>query len=157
LGLVAIVVPSVATVTVELLVGWLILLSGIVGLLATWFARRAPGFGWSLLSAVVASVAGVLLLRWPLSGAFSLTVILTIFLALEGIVSIFYALEHRRELSGRWTFMLVSGFIDLLLAGLIFLGLPATAAWAIGLLVGVNLIFGGVALIAMALHARTPA
>jgi uncharacterized membrane protein HdeD (DUF308 family) len=157
LGLVAVVVPAVATVTVELLLGWLILLSGIVGLLATWLTRRAPGFAWSLLSAVVAIVAGVVLLRWPLSGAFSLTVILTAFLALEGIVSIFYALEHRRELSGRWTFMLVSGAIDLLLAGLIFAGLPATAAWAIGLLVGVNLIFGGVALIAMALHARTPA
>ncbi len=156
LGLVAIVSPPVATVAVELLVGWLILLSGVVGLIATWLTRRAPGFGWSLLSAVVGIVAGVLLLRWPLSGAFSLTVILTIFLAIEGLTSIFYALDHRRELSGRWTFMLVSGIVDLLLAGLIIAGLPGTAAWAIGLLVGVKLIFGGVALIAMALHARSP-
>jgi uncharacterized membrane protein HdeD (DUF308 family) len=157
LGLTAIVVPPVATVAVELLIGWLILLSGVVGLIATFLMRRAPGFAWSLLSAVVGIVAGLVLLRWPLSGAFSLTVILTVFLAIEGFVSIMYALDHRRELSGRWTFMLVSGLIDLVLAAFIFAGLPGTAAWAIGLLVGVNLLFGGAALIAMALHARTPA
>jgi uncharacterized membrane protein HdeD (DUF308 family) len=157
LGLTAIVVPPIATVAVEILIGWLILLSGLVGLVATFLMRRAPGFAWSLLSAVVGIVAGFVLLRWPLSGAFSLTVILTVFLAIEGFVSIMYALDHRRELSGRWTFMLVSGLIDLGLAAFIFAGLPGTAAWAIGLLVGVNLLFGGAALIGMALHARTPA
>jgi uncharacterized membrane protein HdeD (DUF308 family) len=50
--------------------------------------------------------------------------------------------------------MLLSGVVDLLLAGIIFAGFPGTAAWAIGLLIGVNLVFGGAALIAMALHAR---
>jgi uncharacterized membrane protein HdeD (DUF308 family) len=50
--------------------------------------------------------------------------------------------------------MLFSGLVDLFLAGIIFAGLPGTAAWAIGLLVGINLVFGGSALIAMALHAR---
>jgi uncharacterized membrane protein HdeD (DUF308 family) len=79
---------------------------------------------------------------------------LTVFLVLEGVISILYALEHRRGLSGRWGIMLFSGVIDLFLAGIIFAGLPGTAAWAIGLLVGVNLVFGGSAIIAMALHAR---
>jgi uncharacterized membrane protein HdeD (DUF308 family) len=50
-----------------------------------------------------------------------------------------------------------SGVIDLVLAGIMFAGLPGTAAWALGVLVGVNLIFGGTALIAMALHARRAA
>jgi uncharacterized membrane protein HdeD (DUF308 family) len=48
----------------------------------------------------------------------------------------------------------VSGIIDIILAGIIFIGLPCTAAWAIGLLVGINLVFGGSALVSMALHAR---
>jgi uncharacterized membrane protein HdeD (DUF308 family) len=156
LGAAAIVVPQVATVAVEILIGWLVLASGIVGLAMTLRVRGAPGFGWSLLSAVVGIVAGIVLLAWPLSGALSLTVILTVFLAMEGVVSIMYSLDHRRERSARWGFMLVSGGVDLILAGLIFAGLPATAAWAIGLLVGINLIFGGAALAAMALHARTP-
>ena len=154
LGILAIVVPPIATIAVEVLIGWLILLSGIVGLISTFRMRSAPGFWWSLLSAVIGIAAGVVLLAWPLSGALSLTLILTVFLVLEGVVSILYALEHKRELSGRWGMMLFSGVVDLCLAGIIFAGLPGTAAWAIGLLVGINLVFGGSALIAMALHAR---
>jgi uncharacterized membrane protein HdeD (DUF308 family) len=154
LGILAIVVPPIATIAVEVLIGWLLLMSGVVGLISTFRTRGAPGFGWSLLSAVIGTVAGIVLLAWPLSGALSLTLILTVFLVLEGVVSILYALEHKRELSGRWGMMLFSGVVDLFLAGIIFAGLPGTAAWAIGLLVGINLVFGGSALIAMALHAR---
>jgi uncharacterized membrane protein HdeD (DUF308 family) len=154
LGLLAILVPQIATIAVEVLIGWLLALSGIVGLIATLRMRRAPGFWWSMVSAVLGIVAGIVLLRWPLSGAFSLTLILTVFLVIEGVATILFALEHKREVSGRWGVMLVSGIIDLLLAGMIFAGLPGTAAWAIGLLIGINLMFGGSALIAMALHAR---
>jgi uncharacterized membrane protein HdeD (DUF308 family) len=154
LGVGAVVLPPVATVAVEIIIGWLLLISGVVGLMSTIWMRTAPGFWWSLVSAFIALAAGIVLLRWPLSGALSLTLILTAFLFFEGVVSIFYALDHKRELSGRWGMMLASGVVDLFLAGMILLGLPATAAWAIGLLVGVNLVFGGAALIAMALHAR---
>jgi uncharacterized membrane protein HdeD (DUF308 family) len=154
LGFLAIVVPQIATIAAEILIGWVILLSGVVGLVATIRMRSAPGFWWSLLSALLGIVAGLVLLRWPLSGAVSLTLILTVFLSVEGIASIFFALEHKQELSGRWGMMLVSGIVDLILAGMIFVGLPATATWAIGLLIGINMIFGGSALIAMALHAR---
>jgi uncharacterized membrane protein HdeD (DUF308 family) len=157
LGVLAIVVPPIATIAVAVLIGWLLLMSGIVGLIATFRTRGAPGFGWSLISAVLGIVAGIVLLAWPLSGALSLTLILTVFLVLEGVVSIMYAFEHKRELSGRWAVMLFSGVVDLILAGIIFAGLPGTAAWAIGLLVGINLVFGGSALIAMALHARNVA
>jgi uncharacterized membrane protein HdeD (DUF308 family) len=155
LGLVAVCVPPLATVTVEILIGWLILLSGVLGLVMTFQTRGSPGFGWSLLSAVVGILVGVVLLLWPLSGVLSLTVMLTVFLALEGIVSIMYSLAHRRESSSRWELMLVSGVVDLILAGLILAGLPGTAAWAIGLIVGINLLFGGVALVAIALQAKS--
>src|SRR6202012_3705710 len=79
LGLLAIVIPNVATLAVEVFIGWVLLLSGLVGLISTFRMRSAPGFGWSLLSAVIAVAAGVILLAWPLSGVFSLTVILTAF------------------------------------------------------------------------------
>ncbi len=95
-----------------------------------------------------------MLLLWPMSGVLSLTLILIVFFVIEGVASIMFALEHKRELSGRWSWMLASGIIDLILATIIFAGLPGTAAWAIGLLVGINMVFGGSALIAMALHAR---
>ena len=155
LGLFAIVIPVVATIAVEVFVGWVLLLSGVVGLISTFRMRSTPGFGWSLLSAAIALAAGVVLLAWPLSGVFSLTVILTAFLTIEGVASIMMALTHRHGFSARWALLLVSGLIDLILAAMIFLGLPGTAAWAIGLLVGINLVFGGSALISMALQARS--
>jgi uncharacterized membrane protein HdeD (DUF308 family) len=155
LGLAAIILPQVASVAIAILLGWLLLMSGIVGLLSSFAARHAPGFGWSLLSAAAGIAAGVVLLASPLSGVVTLTLVLSAFLCVEGIVSIFYSLEHRRELTGRWAMLLFSGLVDLLLAALIFAGLPGSAGWAIGVLVGINLVMGGTALIAMALHARS--
>ena len=154
LGLMATVLPLIATVAVEIIIGWLLLISGIVGLISTFRMRRTPGFWWSLVSAILGIVAGSTLLRWPISGALSLTIILTVFFLIEGVASILYALEHKRELSGRWSLMLISGAVDLILASIILLGLPGTALWSLGLLVGINLVFGGWAIIAMALHAR---
>jgi uncharacterized membrane protein HdeD (DUF308 family) len=155
LGVLAIVVPVVATLAVAILLGWLFLISGIVGLVTTFMARQTPGFWWSLLSGVLAIVAGLVLLGWPVSGAVSLTLLLIVFFTIEGVLTIMYALEHKRELSGRWGWMLASGIVDLVLAVLILAGLPGTAAWALGLLAGINMLFGGSAMIAMALQARS--
>jgi uncharacterized membrane protein HdeD (DUF308 family) len=155
LGLASIILPQIASVTIAILIGWLLLMSGVVGLVSTFASRHAPGFALSLLSAAVGIVAGVVLLLWPLSGVVTLTLVLSAFLCVEGVVSVLYALEHRRGWSGRWGMLLFSGVVDLLLAALIFAGLPGSAAWAIGILIGINLVVGGSALIAMALRART--
>ncbi len=154
LGLAAIIIPPIATLAVELLFGWLFLISGIAGAITTFMMRQAPGFWWSLISAILAIAVGVVMLLWPLSGVLTLTLLLITFFIIEGAASIMFALEHKRELSGRWGWMLASGMVDLILAAIILAGLPGTAAWALGLLVGINLVFGGTALIGMALHAR---
>ena len=155
LGLLAIIIPPIATIAVTIFLGWLFLISGVVGLVTTFWARHAPGFWWSLLSAVLAIAAGIVLLGWPVPGAVSLTLLLIAFFIIEGVLSILYAFEHKKELSGRWGWMLISGIIDLILAAIIWGGLPGTAVWALGLLVGINMLFGGAAMIAMALHARS--
>jgi uncharacterized membrane protein HdeD (DUF308 family) len=155
LGLIAIVLPPIATFAVAIVIGWLFLLSGVLGLITTFWARHAPGFWWSLLSAVLGIVVGALMIGWPVNGVLSLTLLLIAFFVVEGVASIMYAIDHRRSLSGRWAWMLASGVVDLILAAIVFAGLPGTAAWAIGLLVGINMVFGGSALIMMALHART--
>jgi uncharacterized membrane protein HdeD (DUF308 family) len=156
LGLAAIVLPPLATLAVTIVIGWIFLVSGILGLITTFMARQAPGFWWALVSAIIGIAAGVLLLAWPLSGVLSLTLVLIAFFIVEGVASILYAIEHRAQLTGRWGWMLVSGIVDLILAAIIFTGLPGTAEWALGLLVGINMLFGGSALIAMALAARHP-
>src|SRR5664279_3046818 len=131
LGLAAVALPPIASLAVTLLIGWVFLLSGAVGLYTTFAMRGAPGFVWALLSAILGIAAGVVLLMWPLSGVFSLTLVLIAFFAIEGIASILFALEHKRELSGNWGLMLASGVFDLILAVIILAGLPGTAAWAL--------------------------
>ena len=156
LGVAAIALPLIATLAFTIIIGWVFLVAGVVGLVTTFWARGAPGFWWSLISAIIAIAAGVVLLLWPISGSISLTLVLIAFFIIEGIASIMYAIEHRNQATGQWLWMLVSGIIDLILAGIIFAGLPGTAFWALGLLVGINMVFGGAALIAMAMAARHP-
>ncbi|HXP02962.1 MAG TPA: DUF308 domain-containing protein [Stellaceae bacterium] len=154
LGLAAIALPPLAGLATALVLGWLFLLSGVVGLIATFGQRNAPGFWWALLSAAVAVLAGGFLLANPAVGVVTLTYVLIAFFLIDGLLIIVLAFEHRRELSGRWEWMMLGGVMDLILAGIIIAGLPGTLAWALGLLVGIDLVFGGITLIAMAMSAR---
>jgi uncharacterized membrane protein HdeD (DUF308 family) len=154
LGLLAVTLPMLATIGFTILLGWLFVLSGVMGLATTFMMRGLPGFWWALISGLIALGAGVVLLVSPVSGAVSLTLVLIAFFIVEGVASILYAIEHRAQLTDRWGWMLFSGVVDLALAGMILAGLPSSAAWAIGLLVGINMIFGGAAMIGMALAAK---
>ena len=166
LGLVAIIVPSIAPSYLTVALGWIFLGSGAIGLATTFWARQAPGFWWSLASALLAILVGVILivneahelygglLGWPFETAGPLRPILVLFFLVEGGASIMFAMEHRREFSGRWAWMVASGAVDIVLASIIIFNLPGTSAWTMGLLVGINMILGGVVLLAMGLHAR---
>jgi len=153
-GLAAMIVPPAASLAVTILLGWLFLISGIAGLALTFWAREMPGFWWSLISAALAVLAGLVLLAQPAQGTLTLTIVVGAYFLAEGVATIMYALEHRRELSGRWSWMLIAGLMDLLIAAIIIAGLPGSALWAVGLLAGVNLLFGGAALIGTALAVR---
>jgi uncharacterized membrane protein HdeD (DUF308 family) len=157
LGLAAMIVPPLAGLAVTIFLGWMFLVSGIAGLVITIWARAMPGFWWSLISAALAVLAGGILLARPLQGLFTLTVVVGVYFVAEGVATIMYALEHRRELSGRSSWLLIAGLMDILIAFFIIAGLPGSAEWAIGLLVGINLLFGGATLIGMALAARNAA
>jgi uncharacterized membrane protein HdeD (DUF308 family) len=156
LGMAAIALPPIAGLATALVLGWLFLLGGIVGLIATFNQKNAPGFWWALLSAAIAVLAGGVLLSNPAAGVATLTYVLIAFFVLDGVLIIVMAFEHRRELSGRWEWMMLGGVMDLILAAIIIAGLPGTLAWALGLLVGIDLMFGGFSLIALALSARNP-
>jgi uncharacterized membrane protein HdeD (DUF308 family) len=156
-GLGAIIVPPIASLAVTILLGWMFLVSGIIGLALTFWARHMPGFWWSLISAALAVLAGIVLLARPAQGTLTLTIIFGAYFLAEGVATIMYALEHRRELSERWSWLLIAGLMDILISAIILTGLPGSALWAIGLLVGINLFFGGATLIGMALAARNTA
>jgi uncharacterized membrane protein HdeD (DUF308 family) len=120
---------------------------------------RSPFFAGSPIALdrahrYLAVAVGALMIGRPISGAFSLTLLLIAFFLIEGIASIMFALDHRRYLAGAWGWMLASGIVDLLIVAVIFAGLPGLALWVLGILLGINLTVGGVALVAMALQAR---
>src|SRR5580658_4958567 len=102
LGLAAIALPPIAGLATALVLGWLFLLGGIVGLVATFGQRNAPGFWWSLLSGAIAVLAGGILLANPAQGVVTLTYVLIAFFLIDGVLIIALAFAHRRELSGRW-------------------------------------------------------
>jgi uncharacterized membrane protein HdeD (DUF308 family) len=153
LGILAVAEPMVATLAVEIFVGWLFVIGGIVRLVATFRAHATPGYWWSILIGVLAIIVGLILVAKPFQGILTLTMVLIAMFLIEGIFQIVAGFEFRRALASSWVWMVLSGVVDIVLAVLIFAGWPGTAAWAIGLLVGINLIFAGIALTMTAMAA----
>jgi uncharacterized membrane protein HdeD (DUF308 family) len=156
LGLVAVIWPQISTVAVDVFVGWMFLISGIMGLIIMFLAPSGPAFLWSLLTAALSLIVGVLLLWHPIAGVVSLTLVLIAFFIVEGIFQIATPIKYRDALPDSWGWMVMSGIADLILAGIMISGWPGTAVWALGLIVGVNLITSGLAITMAALGGPSP-
>jgi uncharacterized membrane protein HdeD (DUF308 family) len=154
LGVLAIIWPQISTLAVELYVGWIFLISGFLGLVTMFVASSVAGFLWSLLTAALSLFVGLLLLWHPVQGAVSLTLVLISFFIAEGIFQSVGAIRHREALPDSWGWLLMSGLADLVLAAMLIWGWPSTATWALGLIVGLNLITSGLAIVMVAGAAR---
>jgi uncharacterized membrane protein HdeD (DUF308 family) len=130
------------------------LISGIVGVVALFFAPTVSSFLWVLLTTALSLLVGVLLLWHPVEGAMSLTLVLVAFFLVEGLFQVILSLRYRDVFPGSWGWMLFSGITDLVLVVLIVMGWPASAGWALGVIVGANLISSGLAIMMVALAAR---
>jgi uncharacterized membrane protein HdeD (DUF308 family) len=155
LGLVAAASPFIATLVVETFAGWLFLTGGFIGLAALFTTRNAPGFVWTVIGAVLAILIGTFLVWRPFAGLTTLTVALAIFFAAHGAVQILTSLEHRQLFTRSWPWTAISGIADLILAGIIIAGWSGSVAWALGLLIGINLFMWGLALVMTAIACRT--
>jgi uncharacterized membrane protein HdeD (DUF308 family) len=154
LGILAVVAPAIATVAVDVYFGWLFLFSGFAGIIAMFSAGSVSSFLWMLVTALLSIVVGGLLIWRPVEGAASLTFLLTAFFLVEGIFQIAGSFTYRDLFPSSWGWLLVSGICDLLLAGVIIWTLPSSAMWALGLIVGINLITSGNAVVMTAIAAR---
>ena len=152
LGLLAIGAPYFTTLAIDILIGWLFMMGGIVRALALFKAKHMPGYWWSMLGAILAIVLGFVLIARPVDGALTLTMLLIILFAIEGVSGILSALVFR-QYSSNWIWPLISGVMNLVLVVLILQGWPGTATWAIGLLAGINLFFMGASLIMLSVGA----
>jgi len=154
LGVLAFAAPVAATIAVDIFMGSLFLISGVVGLVAVFSAKDIPAFLWSLITAALSVAAGALLIWKPIAGALTLTLLLTALFITEGVFQIVASIAYRHLKGGIWSWMLVSGVADLALAAVIILGWPMTAAWTLGILVAINLITSGWAIVMAAFAGR---
>jgi uncharacterized membrane protein HdeD (DUF308 family) len=154
LGVLAVCAPMAATIAVDIYVGWLFLIGGVIGFVVLISSRHAHAFLWSLLTAALMVLIGGMLIARPVQGALSLTFVLTAFFLVEGAFQSAVAIASRHVTGGHWGWMLMSGVADLALAAIIIAGWPGTAVWALGLLVGVNLLTSGWAIVMAALSGR---
>jgi len=154
LGGFAVAAPTVATVAADIYVGWIFLIGGVFGLAAMFYAQNVSAGLWALVTALLSLIVGAVLIWQPIQGAYSLTIVLTAFFIVEGIFQIIAAFNYRDVLPSSWGWMIASGLADLALAAIIVFGWPSTASWTLGLLVGVNLITSGVALVFAAFAGR---
>jgi uncharacterized membrane protein HdeD (DUF308 family) len=155
LGALAFIWPQISTVAIDIYVGWVLLLSGLAGLATMFIAADVPAFLWSLVTAALSLFAGVLLLWHPVEGAISLTLVLIAFFIVEGVFQVAVAVRYRDLFPDSWGWMPMSGIADLFLAAVIISGWPGTASWALGLIVGVNLITSGLAITMVAAAGRS--
>jgi uncharacterized membrane protein HdeD (DUF308 family) len=139
---------------IELFIGWLFLISGIIGLVALFSVHNVPAFLWGLVTAALLTAAGVMLVWNPVAGALSLTLVLAALFVAEGVFQIATSFGYRHVMRASWGWLLVSGIADLVLAFVIIIGWPISAAWALGLLAGVNLLTSGFAIVMVAMAGR---
>ncbi len=154
LGILAIAYPWVATIAVDIYIGWLFLIAGVVGLIALFAAEDIAAFLWTLVTAALAVVLGVLLIWKPAAGAMSLTFALSAFFFAEGVFQVITSIAYRKAIPSGWGWLLASGVCDLILVAIIVASWPLSAAWTLGLLAGVNLLTSGVAIVMAGMAAR---
>lgn len=151
LGVAAISLPMFVALTIDVIVGAILAIGGIAHIGHALMSRKWKGFLLGLLVGVLYLVAGVVMLANPLQGVLTLTLLLVAFFIVDGIFKIGLALKLR-PIYG-WFWPLTNGILSLILAGLIWSNWPSSAAWAIGLLVGIDIIFSGVIMAGFALKA----
>lgn len=152
LGVFAILLPFVATIVTAVVFGWLLMLGGVFQGIHALQNRQWGGSGWALVGAAILLVGGALVTAFPLRGTLALTFVLGAYFIAIGATKIVRALQHRAIPS--WGWLLFDGIVSLFLGGLIAIGWPSTALWALGLLVGIDLVMGGTSLLLIGMSAR---
>ena len=140
-GIAAILLPPIMGLGVTLYIGWLLLLSGIAHFVFAWKAHSAGAVLWEVLVGLVYLFAGGYLVLHPLAGLLSLTLLLAVYLCIEGIIEIILSFKVTRN--GR-PWLILEGVITIILAIMIWRTWPFSTIWAIGTLVGISMLFSGI-------------
>lgn len=152
LGIVALVYPLTTAIVVKIMMGWILLIAGISEIIFSFSTTKWSDFFLELIVGIVFAIAGVWLAFFPLTGILTLTILLALAFLARGVLEIVSAFRMR-PLEG-WGWLLLAGILGVIVGLFILVEFPSSAAWAIGLLVGINLIASGVAYISLAYSAK---
>ena len=152
IGAVAMFLPFVAAVTINMMIGSLLLVAGIVQGVLSFRAQNWRGFLWELVIAVFYLVVGVWMVVNPLKGVVSIAFVLAVFFVAEGIFKTILAFRIRPVTN--WGWVMFSGIVTFFLGIVIWAGWPFSAVWMVGLIFGIDMVLGGGSLIMVALSAR---
>ena len=152
LGVLAIVFPYTAGVSLSILLGVLLIVGGAVNLAHAFSATNWKGSLVEVVLAVIYFVAGMALMANPVIGLTTLTLIVIGYLLVDGVFEIGMGLQLRPDANWRW--VVVSGALSVVVAGLLLIGFPGTATWAVGLLLGVGLLSSGLSMVLVAMNGR---
>jgi uncharacterized membrane protein HdeD (DUF308 family) len=155
LGMLSLAMPLVAAVAINVLLGWLIVLAGIVHLVVAFHTHEAGSVIWRLLVGLAYICFGGYVIARPALGVVTLTLLLASLFLVEGIFNIVLYFRAPSTLRSSW--FLLDGIVTLLLGAMIYMQWPSSAAWAIGTLVGVSLIFSGLTRVMVSLTVRKAA
>lgn len=148
LGIAAMAYPFVTTIAAKIVFGWLFLIGGVAQIAHAFSTQRWSAFLWDVLIGALYLVAGIWLAFFPLTGIITLTVFLAVMFMVEGIFEVAMALGLRDQ--DGWVWLLISGLVSLVVGALIYAQLPDSAAWAVGMLVGINMVSSGWSYVALA-------
>lgn len=151
-GIVAIAFPLLSSIAAKLVLGWLFIIGGVMMIVHAFQAPGWSGFLWELLIGILYAVVGGYLAFFPLSGLLTLTILIAALFIAEGVFEAIMAFRVRPHEG--WVWLLLSGIAALAVGAIIAMGLPESAVWAIGLLVGINLLFSGWSYVFLALAGR---
>ncbi len=145
LGVLAVIFPFVTGLSLAILLGAILIIGALVHVSHAFSAGSPRNVLGQVILAVLYGFAGIAFMANPVVGLATLTLLAIGFLLVDGIVEIAWGLRSRGQPGAMW--LLTSGGISLLLAGFLWLRFPTNAIWAIGVLLGVNLLVTGVSMV----------
>lgn len=146
-GFAAIIFPLYSSIAIKIIIGWALLFVGVGYLLNAFSADKKSGRIMNVLLGVLFVIVGGWMAFNLFEGVIVLTILLSLVFIFQGAVEISEAWKRRPGLG--WGWLMFSGVVSLLAGILIYLDLPSSAVWALGLMVGINLISSGMYFLAM--------
>ena len=153
LGMAAVIFPYVSTLAAEQFFGWLLLFGGLIQCVHSYRTKTWSGFALELVIGLLYLAGGFILITSPVTGIVTLTLLLIVLFIADGVLETIMAFKIRP--AAGWGWVLASGIVSFIIGGLIWARFPSSALWAIGLLVGVNLLFSGISFLSLSMGSKS--